>query len=125
MGLFSKKNKALREIKYTIQEVRKDLVKCRKAIYDSRESEGHRDFVSFVEKLRNLEILQLAHIKDVTTESHAYHRGRIEALTNILNVRETYIEDMKTTLAKDKKSKTENKLARSYIKKPSQAGLSI
>jgi hypothetical protein len=130
MGLFSRKPAVIAassELKYNISEIHKDMEKLRARIYDTRDGEGHKVFLKFVEKLRNLELLQMASTKEMTSSSHAYHRGRIEALSSVLAMRDVCISDMKEIRAKDKNSRAEKSTVRNYINpaRTSQAQPSI
>lgn len=127
MGLFSKKPKQVVkpiDLKYNINELHKDMERHRKDLFDTRMGEGHKTFVRFIETMRNLELLQMANAKEMTSSTHAYHKGRIDALSGILNMRETCIADIKQVKTKDKKSRAENPLVRNYAR-PSQAQPSI
>lgn len=128
MGLFSRKPREVvvaSELKYNISELHRDMESLRKNIYDTRMGEGHKVFAKFVQTMRNLELLKMANSKEMTQESHAYHRGRIDALSGILSMRETCIADIKQIKTKDKKSRAENPIVRNYARRPSQAQPSI
>jgi hypothetical protein len=128
MGLFSRKpavNVTSTEIKYNIRDLRQDMERLRKNIYDTRAGEGHRVFAKFVETMRNVELLEMANAKEMSSTSHAYHKGRIDALSSILNMRETCIADIKQIKTKDSKSRAENPIVRNYARRPSQAQPSI
>jgi hypothetical protein len=129
MGLFSRKKTAIKassDLKYNMAELHADMEKIRARIYDTRDGEGHKVFLKFVEKLRNLELLQLASTKEMTSTAHAYHRGRIEALSSVLAMREVCISDMKHIIA-TKSAKSEKSTVRNYINpaRTSQAQPSI
>jgi len=130
MGLFSKKKKEVTypEFEYNKEALSKKIYKSRSDLYADRNSESHKNFVHFIEKLRNLEILTLAAEKDLSAESHSYHRGRLDALNNIISMRDNFISEIKHKRAQENTKGAEKNSKRSYLSKPrhaQQAGLSI
>jgi hypothetical protein len=125
MGLFSKKHIPIKiDLDYDIRAVDKGLVRFGAEFYETRQDVGTSVFVKYTHKLLNLEILKLSTSKDLSGDSFAYQRGRVDALKDLINKREAYLADESNARAKDKSAATDHKSKRSYISRPSTAGLS-
>lgn len=129
MDLFNRKKKEVtRDFEFSNEKLHKNLEKLKAELYDDRKSSSHHVFVKFIKSLRDKELLNFAHPRDVSKEAYDYNRGRLDSLSNVLKTYDIFIADMQT--AKSKESKADNKEARSYLSKPKpnppqQAGLSI
>lgn len=126
MGLFSrffKKNAVFteRELFFNKDRVQADIMKHSSALYDYRSDQSHKVYSDYVRSLLNLEILRLADMKPGTLEAYANQRGRIDALKQVLDLREKFIQDKKVA-----KETGEVESKRSYLRTPAtSAGLSI
>jgi len=131
MGLFSnwgkKSTGTSREIEFNRKKVQKELIDLGKVLYEVRNDETSRLFCAYIQKMMNLEILQLSEQRELTSESYAFTRGRIEALKGVLITREKFIDDRKRAKeTKVKESKSDHESKRSYIRpQTTPAGLSI
>lgn len=129
MGLFSRKKKetVYPEIEFNKDKLNRNISKFQSRLFASRSSESHKDFVQFIESLRNLEILNLTTSKDLSSEAYHYHRGRVESLGDLLNIRQKFIEDLKYQKSKEAAKSSETQEKRSYTSRPrpTSAGLSI
>lgn len=129
MGLFNrlKKQKPLEEREFVFNKdlLRKKAAKLSRVFYGYRKDEGHQKFVQYIETAIDLEMLEMTHTKELSSEAYAYHRGRIDSLRSILSYREKYILDgERAKKIKDSKEKTENSGMRRYATPPTAAGLS-
>ncbi len=134
MGLFSKwfskkpANEELfaaRDLEFNRERLQKAIVKQSEALYDYRNDESHKVYSEYVRYLLNLEVLLLAEGK-LGAEDYNYRRGRIDALRNVLNARETFVQNKENLRKSPTKGPGEQEAKRSYVRAPStQAGLSI
>lgn len=127
MGLFNRKKKVipyLMDFAYDVTSLHESISKLSPDLYEARQDNGSQVFVKYTQKLLNLEVLNLAAERDKSQESYNYHRGRLDALKDLINRREKYLADESNARTKDTSKKTEHKSKRSYIQRPSTAGLS-
>lgn len=126
MALFSKKKlpETCRDIEFSREVLDKNIHKLGKSLYDDRHTEAQAAMLEFVECLRNLEHLRLANPRDVSMETYHYNRGRVDALSSVLSIRDKLVSDIE--VAKKKEKAADNKTTRSYIgRHATQAGLAI
>lgn len=127
MGLFNKKTKHLPvkiDLNFDANSLNETISRLSPKLFDSRQELGTKVFVNYAHKLLNLEILKIASVKGGTSEQYAYQQGRIDALKDLINRREKFLADEQHAETKDKAKATDHKSTRSYISRPSTAGLS-
>lgn len=124
MGLFNKKKKDPQgeELEFNKEALNKKIGKILPKLYESRNTENHKDFVEFLKSVKNMDILNLTSGSDMSIETYNYRRGRIAAIDDLLNIREVYIRDRNHL--KKKNENSTNEKSRSYVR-GTQAGLSI
>lgn len=127
MGLFSKWRAkkpgvfTAKELTFNRTKLQAEIVKHSAALYDYRVDHGHKVYSDYVRSLLNLEILRLSEVKPTSLDAYAYQRGKIDALRQVLDLREKFIQDKKVA-----KETGEKEGARSYVRPPAtSAGLAI
>lgn len=116
---------AERELEFNKAQLQTALIRRSEDLYEYRSDETHRVFADYVRQVLNLEILQLAEGK-LDAESYHYRRGRVDALRNLLNAREVYIQNKELLRKSETKGSGEQEAKRSYVRAPAtHAGLSI
>ncbi len=114
-----------RDLEFNRERLQKAIVKQSESLYEYRNDESHRIFAEYVRYLLNLEILLIAEGK-LDAESYSYRRGRVDALRNVLNARETFVQNKENLRKSPTKGPGEQEAKRTYLRAPSsQAGLSI
>jgi hypothetical protein len=126
MGLFSKKKKHTPlafDLEYNKEILGKQIVGISDSLVEYKDDPGSQVFVKYITKLLNMEILNLAHAKDVTDGAFSYHRGRVDALKELIDKREAFIFYDKNAKSKDRN--TDHRAKVNYIRPKSTAGLSV
>lgn len=110
-----------REMEFNRKKLEGEIVKHSSHLFDYRSEQSHKVFSDYVRSLLNLEILKLSELKPTTLDAFAYQRGRIDALRQVLDLREKFILDKK-----EERKTGEEGSRRSYVRQPAtSAGLSI
>lgn len=127
MGLFSKWRTekpgvfTAKEMTFNRTKLQAEIVKHSASLYDYRADQSHKVYSDYVRSLLNLEILRLSEVKPTSLDAYAHQRGKIDALRQVLDLREKFIQDKKVA-----KETGEKEGARSYVRSPAtSAGLSI
>lgn len=132
MGLFSKlfgddTPEVGFDLKFDEKELRESIWKLSKPLYDYRNDDSSKVIIKFIRRCLNLKIIELAQEKELEVDAYAYHRGQIDALRHILNVREKFILDQENAKkTKKDKNSADHESKRKYMgASHRQAGLSI
>jgi hypothetical protein len=112
-----------REFHFNRDRLTSEMQRHAVALNEHRNDASHAAFVSYIRALLHTEMLQLSTMPMTTLEAVARQRGKIDALRQVLDLREKFIQDQK-----EKKKTGKENAVRSYIPHRSpanSAGLSV
>lgn len=131
MGLFSKirtwwfgrKAFSERETHFNRERLGHEMQKHAEALNELRGDLSHKVFADYVRSLLHMEILQLSTLPVTSLEAFARQKGKIEALRQVLDLREKFLQDKK-----EAKKSGRDEAVRSYVQSrtpANSAGLSV
>lgn len=121
MGLFNKVKEhyfTAKEMQYNRKLLMDDIAKLQEELYERKDETSHQIFCTFLQKLLNLEVLNLSESKDRSPDAYAFSRGKVEGLRHAINVRDEFIaRERAVRSAKGKKTQAEA-LHKPYFRQP-------
>jgi len=113
------------DLSYNLTEARERILSTAEKLHEYRHDSASTSFVSYISSVLNVEILNLALGKELNEEAYSYHRGRVDAVKELIDRREVFISHQENAKSKDRA--TDHKAKSNYLpqRPKSTAGLSI